>query len=185
MKEILVAMWSTILVRGIVSVAFGLFAIFWPAQFLQFLALAFGAYALIDGLLTIWSALSPKAEGRNRVLLLVNGVVSAVVGLAALIIPGQIAVYLILLIGLWNIAMGILQLVAAIVLRKELEGEIWLAISAIVSILFGVAIVANWAWGVMAVALLVGLAALVVGVILIAFAWRLRGIGNELLARGQ
>jgi uncharacterized membrane protein HdeD (DUF308 family) len=183
MKEILVAMWSAILARGIVSVLFGLFAIFWPAQFLQFLALAFGAYALIDGLLTIWSALSPKAEGSNRVLLMINGVISAIVGLAALIIPGQIAVYLILLIGLWNIAMGVLQLVAAIVLRKELEGEIWLAIAAIISILFGAAIVANWVWGVIAVALLIGIAALVVGVALIAFAWRLRGIGNQLLAR--
>lgn len=185
MKNFLVAMWSTILMRGIVSIAFGFFAIFWPVQFLQFLAIAFGAYALIDGLLTIWSALSAKEGGRNGFLLLVNGVITAVVGVAALVMPGEIAVYLVLLIGLWNIAMGILQLMAAIVLRKELEGELWLVVTAIISILFGAAIVANWMWGVMAVALLIGLAALVVGFVLVIFALRLRSIGNELLARGR
>lgn len=185
MKEFLVAMWSTILVRGIVSIAFGFFAIFWPVQFLQFLALAFGVYALIDGLLTIWSVMSAKTTGKNRFLLLITGIISALVGLAALVMPGEIAVYLVLLIGLWNIAMGILQLIAAIVLRKELEGELWLAVTAIISILFGAGIVANWVWGVIAVALLIGLAALVVGCVLVVFALRLRRIGNEFLARGH
>lgn len=185
MKEFLVAMWSTILVRGIVSIVFGFFAIFWPVQFLQFLALVFGAYALIDGLLTIWSVLSGKAEGANRFLLLITGIVSAVVGIAALVMPGAIAVYLVLLIGLWNIAMGVLQLIAAIVLRKEFEGELWLAVTAVIMILFGAGIVANWFWGVIAVALLIGIAALFIGCVLVIFALRLRRIGNEVLARGR
>ncbi|WP_119387956.1 HdeD family acid-resistance protein [Taklimakanibacter lacteus] len=183
MKEALVAMWSTILVRGLFGIALGICALLWPAQFLRFLTFAFGGYALVDGALTAWGALSPKAKGRNRLLLLASGIVSAVVGLAAILIPGEIAIYLVLLIGGWTIVMGIFQLISAVILRKELSGELWLAATGMISILFGAAIIANWAWGIVAVASLIGIAMLAIGVALMLLALRLWRIGKQILAR--
>ena len=59
-------------------------------------------------------------------------------GIAHLLWPGITAIVLLLFIGGWAIVHGILQIIGAIRLRKEIDNEWTLILGGVLSVLFGV-----------------------------------------------
>jgi uncharacterized membrane protein HdeD (DUF308 family) len=180
MREVLVGMWSTLLWRGALSLAFGISAFVWPGNFMEVLAMVFGIYVLIDGAVALWGSFQGRGDGSNRLFTTVVGVASVIIGLIALFAPGLVILYLVLLIGIWNIYMGGLQIVTSFMLRKELQDSGWQAFAGAISILFGIALAYDWWIGVLTIAWLIGMAAIVTGLILLWLGWRLRGVAKRM-----
>lgn len=103
-----------------------------------------------------------------------------VVGVFMFIYPGITAVALLYLIAAWAIARGVFEIVTAVQLRKEITNEWMLVIAGILSVLFGVALVANPAAGALAVVWIIGAYAFIFGLIMIVLAFRLRGLSGRL-----
>ncbi len=161
--------WWTLLIRGIVAVIFALMAFFWPLTTLSVLVLLWGAFAIVDGVFAI------VAGARTRWWsVLLFGVLGVLAGLVALLLPGITALVLLIVIGAWAIARGIFEIVAAIRLRRELTGEWILVVSGIVSIALGSLMVLFPGAGALALVWLIGLQALVAGMLMLALAFRLR-----------
>jgi uncharacterized membrane protein HdeD (DUF308 family) len=180
MREDLVGMWSTLLWRGALSIVFGICAFVWPGNFMEVLAVAFGIYVLVDGVMALWGAYAGKAEDRSRFFSFAAGVVSVAVGLLALFTPTTVIRYLVLFVGIWNVYMGGLQILTAFVLRKELRDSGWQAFAGVISILFGVAIAYYWWVGVVTIAWLIGAAAMATGLILLWLGFKLRALSNRI-----
>jgi uncharacterized membrane protein HdeD (DUF308 family) len=125
--------WWTVILRGIVAIAFGILAFAWPAITLSTLVLLFGGYALVDGIFTLFAAIGHRRR-ENRWLLVLESVVSIWAGVVTLRSPALTAVVLVFFISIWAMATGVLRIVAAIHLRKEISGEVWLALSGVLSI---------------------------------------------------
>ena len=175
MRPLLASNWWALTIRGIVAILFGVFTFFWPAITLTVLALVFGAYALIDGVFNIVSAFrGGRAQERWWVLLL-EGIVSLGAGLVTFLWPGITVVALIYVLAAWAVLTGLLELAAAIQLRKHITGEWLLALAGIASFLFGVLLVIQPLAGAVVVAWWIGAYAIVFGAILIALSLRLRG----------
>jgi uncharacterized membrane protein HdeD (DUF308 family) len=100
--------------------------------------------------------------------------VGIITGVVAFLWPAITALVLIYLIGAWALVTGILEIVAAVRLRKHIAGEWLLALSGIASVLFGVLVLVVPLAGAVAIALWVGIYSLVFGIILIGFGIRLR-----------
>jgi uncharacterized membrane protein HdeD (DUF308 family) len=114
------------------------------------------------------------------VWLLVEGVAGIAAGVIAFLWPGITALVLLYLIAAWAIATGILEIAAAVWLRRELRGEWLLALGGVVSVLFGVFLIVRPGEGAIAVVWLIGLFAIVFGVALIGLGLRLRRLGRGL-----
>jgi uncharacterized membrane protein HdeD (DUF308 family) len=112
-------------------------------------------------------------------VLLLEGLVGIGAGLLTLFAPGVTAVVLLLYVAVWAIATGVLEIVAAIRLRKEIEGEWLMALSGVASVVFGVLLMARPGAGALAVLWLIGAYALVFGVLLVALSFRVRRLGTE------
>jgi uncharacterized membrane protein HdeD (DUF308 family) len=181
MRDFLVAMWSTLLWRGALSIAFGLCAFAWPGNFMIVLAVIFGIYALIDGLLTLWGAYVGKAENKSRLIAGVLGAIVIAIGLLALFAPSTVIRYLVLVIGLWNIYIGVLQIFTAFALRKELPDSGWQAFAGVVPIIFGLVISYYWWAGVLTIAWLIGTAAIVTGLVLLWLGFKLRLMSKRMV----
>jgi uncharacterized membrane protein HdeD (DUF308 family) len=108
------------------------------------------------------------------------GVLGVVVGVFTFIYPGITAVALLYLIAAWAVARGVFEIVTAIQLRKEISNEWLLIIAGILSVLFGAALVANPAAGALAVVWIIGAYAFVFGLMMIALAFRLRGLSGRM-----
>lgn len=171
--------WWLLLLRGIAGVLFGVLAFIWPGLTILSLTLLWGAYALVDGGAALWAAITGgggRFSGGSRVWLLAVGVLGIAAGIIAFVWPLATAEILVLLIGAWAVATGIMQLWGAIQLRKEIDGEWLLILSGAVSILFGLILMFQPLAGALAVVWMIGTFAIAFGIVHIVLAFRLRGL---------
>ena len=154
------------LLRGMAAVLFGLFALVWPGITLAVLVIIYGAYALVDGIFTIIAGFR-SVDGRRRALLLAEGVIGVIAGLIALAWPGITAVVLLYIISLWAILGGLLRIVTAILLRREIQNEWAMAASGALSVVLGVILGVLPGVGLLSLVWLIGVFALGVGATLI------------------
>ncbi len=164
--------WWVIGLRGLAAILFGVLAFVWPGMTLAVLVLLFGAYALVDGVLTLIAAF--RGGVQHRIVMLVEGVVSVLAGLAAFVWPGLTALVLLYIIAFWAIVTGVLEIVAAIRVRRAISNELGLVIGGVLSVVFGVVLLIAPGAGALAVIFLIGTYAVVFGIALLGLAWRLR-----------
>ena len=90
------------------------------------------------------------------------------------------AFILLILIASWATVTGAFQIAVAIQLRKHITGEWLLALSGIISILFGAALLYNPVAGALAIVWLIGVYAVLHGILLLALGFKLRGLERSL-----
>jgi uncharacterized membrane protein HdeD (DUF308 family) len=176
MLQIFARNWWALALRGVVAVIFGILALVWPHQTLLALVILFGAFMLVDGVLTLASALAWRKWNPRWWAVALAGVAGIIVGVLTFVWPGMTGLALLYLIAAWAILTGILEIVAAIELRRVIEGEWLMVLSGILSVVLGVLLVAFPGAGALGLAWLIGIYAFVYGLLLIAFAFRLRGL---------
>jgi uncharacterized membrane protein HdeD (DUF308 family) len=167
--------WWLVLLRGIAAIAFGILAFVWPVITLLTLTLLWGAYAVADGLFALWGAVAgPRGHMGARFWLVIVGLAGAVAGVLAFAWPGVTALVLLFFIAIWAIVIGVMQIWGAIQLRKEIEGEWLLILSGLLSVAFGILLLARPGLGALAVVWMIGWFAILEGCLLVALSLRLR-----------
>ncbi len=167
--------WITL--SGIVTVIFGLLAFWMPVGAVWAMTILFGAYAFADGVLSIITAVRRRHDqGRaaeNFWPLLVRGVLGVFVGVIVLVMPGlavaSLTAFIWAMIALWAVATGIMEIMAAVHLRREIKGEWVMLVSGLISLALGLAVpvvlIMNPAAGVITMGWMIGFYALLHGIL--------------------
>ena len=129
--------WWLLLLRGIAAIVFGVLAFLWPGLTLVTLVLLYGAFALVDGVLSLVAAFTGSAKPIPTWWLVVVGLLGIAAGAVTFLWPGITAVLLVLFIGAWALVHGIFEIIGAIQLRKEIDNEWMLILGGVLSVLFG------------------------------------------------
>lgn len=174
MNATLARHWWAIVLRGVIAVLFGIAALAVPGAVLLSLALLFGIYMLADGAIGLVSTVRAVTAHGHWGMLLAEAILNIIMGLIALFIPGAAVLAFVLLMAAWALTSGALMLVAAFKLHAT-HGRWWLALGGVVSILWGVLLVAAPLIGAVVLTWWLGVYAIVFGVSLLACGWRLRG----------
>jgi uncharacterized membrane protein HdeD (DUF308 family) len=103
------------------------------------------------------------------------GIAGLVAAFFAFTRPGLTVAVLLLVIAFWAIAAGIMQIIGAIQLRKEIDNEWFLILSGICSVIFGGILLFRPGIGTLALIFTLGTFAVIEGLLLIAFSIRLKG----------
>lgn len=143
------------------------------------LGLLFGIYVLIDSVGLLMDAFR-NPDRSNRGLRILGGVLGVLAGILAIVWPGISVAALGILLGAWALVTGIAEIVAAVRLRKQIEGELLLGLAGLVSAIFGLLVLLWPALGVAAIALMVGIFSLVYGAMLIFLGVRIRRLARNL-----
>jgi uncharacterized membrane protein HdeD (DUF308 family) len=163
--------WWLLLLRGIVTIVFGILALVWPGRTLLTVASMWGAYAIADGAFALWTAISGKGGGiAPRWWLALIGITGILAGLLAFVWPGITVQVAIPLIAVWAIVTGVLEVWGAIQLHKEIEVEWMMALSGLLSFVLGVTLFTRPSAGALAVVWLIGSFAILVGCIYVSLA---------------
>jgi uncharacterized membrane protein HdeD (DUF308 family) len=172
--DLLARNWWLLALRGLAGVLFGILAFIWPGVTLVALVFLFGAFALVNGILSLvlaWNA--PRGFPRFGSLIL-GGILGIAAGIITFFLPGITALGLLIMIAAWAIATGILEIVAAIKLRKVIPNEWLWVLAGILSLIFGVLLLLQPAAGALVLVWWIGAYALVFGIVLMILAFRLR-----------
>lgn len=170
--------WWVLLLRGLVAIAFGVLTWLRPGISLAALLLLFGAYAMADGILGVWIAVAGRREDEHWWILLLGGLIGIGVGTLTFLAPGVTAIVILFYIAVWAISTGVLEIVAAIRLRKEIKGEWLLILGGLASVLLGGLLMIQPRAGALALVWLIATYAVVFGILLGMLAFRVRGFGR-------
>ena len=177
---ILRAGWWALLLRGIAAIAFAVLTWTRPQISLTALVLVFGWYAIADGLFGASMAIAGRKIHEHWFVLFLQGLLGIAVGVVTFLAPGITALALLFYIAIWAVGTGVLEIVVAIRLRKEIPNEWLLVLGGLASVAFGVLLMARPAAGALAVLSLIAAFAFVFGLLHVALAFRARSFVRQL-----
>jgi uncharacterized membrane protein HdeD (DUF308 family) len=164
--------WKMLLVRGVIAVLFGIVAIAWPISTAIALALLWGFWALFDGIGSLVQAFQPESRG-GRVWLVIMGLVALVAAFFAIFSPAVTAVALTWILGIWLIVRGVFEAIGAFSSSSQLPRWL-LLVGAALSLILGLLFVFNPGRAVVAIAVWLGVAAIIWGGVFVAMAIAIR-----------
>jgi uncharacterized membrane protein HdeD (DUF308 family) len=170
--------WWLVALRGAAAILFGICAFAWPGVTLVVLALLWGCYAVVDGVMALVAGWRVRDTGAPVWPLALLGLLGVLAGLTAIVSPGVATLALVTLVGAWAIVTGVLEIVAAIRLRKAIEGEWMLALAGAASVALGLFVLARPGVGAIALAWWIGAYAIAFGVLLVVLGFKLRALGR-------
>lgn len=152
-----------LLTRGVLALIVGIVAVAWPGVTVYALVILFALYAFLDAILQTARAFSGLRAGAvvGRLLL---ALVDVAAGIVALAYPGLTAVTLVVIIAIWAIVFGVLELFAAFAAGETAGTRAWFVVAGLVSIAFGVVLAARPDAGAISLAIIYGIFSLVFGI---------------------
>lgn len=162
--------WWVLLLRGVAAIAFGLMAYASPGVTIAVLVIFWGAYMLVDGVCEVVAGV--RAKWGSLVFL---GVLGIAAGLVAFFLPAVAAGALVYIIAFWAIVAGVLQISAALRLRKEVQGEWLWILSGLCTVVLGCLLIARPGAGALSLIWLIASFAIAWGILLVILAFKLKG----------
>lgn len=166
--------WYMLLIRGILLVVFGVLVASWPGLALYTFIIFFGAFALVHGIIGLIGSIMNRADNEDWWLVLLEGVIGIVIGVLTFAWPGLTGLILAYFIAAWALITGVLRIYSAMKLRKVITGEWMLVIAGIISMLFGIFVFVRPLAGAVAIAWLIGIYAIVFGLLGIMLSFRIK-----------
>lgn len=161
--------WKNLFIRGVLAFIFGIVALFWPGVGFEILVYYFAFYALIDGIVALIVGMSSRSIG-----FILEGVVGFAIGLFILFYTSVAINAFLIVVAIWAILTGVLEILTAIELKKHPIDEVWLFIVGVISILFGILVFVNPVVSLLAITIIIGVYALIFGIFLMALGITLR-----------
>lgn len=175
MDKSLVDYWWVPVVRGGAAIALGVLSFVWPGISVLIFLTLIAAYWIVDGGASILYAFKWKSWGWA----LWGGVISVVAGVLAILQPGVAAISLVIVIAIWAIVRGLLDIYTAVALRKQIDFEWWLGLGGLASVVFGLVVLARPAAGAIAIIAILGAFMIVIGGALLFAGLRIRRLRNQ------
>lgn len=167
--------WWAIALRGAFAILFGILSFAWPEITVVVLVALFGAWALVDGILLLVAAWRRAGAGRTWWPPLLEGLLGIGAAAVTFFWPDITALALLYVIGAWAIVSGVLEIAAAVAMRKVIDNEVWLGLAGLAGIVFGVIVLLFPGAGALGIVWLIATYAIVFGVFLVMLGLRLRG----------
>lgn len=168
--------WWMLALRGVFAIILGLIALFYPGIALRAFIIVFGVYAIIDGIAAVVIAIRERGSLSRWGWVLFEGIIGILAGIVAFVYPGITALALLFVVAIYAILTGIMEIVAAFVIRGFAAQEWALGIAGVLSIIFGIILFIRPGAGLLAILWLVGIYAIIFGILFIVRAFQMRSL---------
>lgn len=170
--------WQAIVARGVVAILFGLLAMFMPVAAALSIVIVFSIYLMADGFLAIASAYRAMRQRHAWGMLALEGVVDIIASLILFFMPRLGMVTFVLIVAIWALVAGVVKLVATF-RREPVAARGWLALSAVISIGFGIVLLLAPMLGAVVLTWWLGVYGVVFGIALLFLGFKVRSLRNR------
>jgi len=180
MKTDISQRWATLAANGAIAIIFGVLAIFVPGPTLITMVVYFGVIILLLGIAMLVGVILNIRNGLGFGTDLVEAIVLIVIGILLTFYTQQSLKIFVIIIGSWAVIIGLLQLFIAFKVTADLNGKNTLLINGGLSLIFGIVLFFNPFQAAVFVLVLTGILAIVVGVILIIIAMKMKSFLRQM-----
>jgi len=166
--------WWVLVVRGLISIVFAIFAFMNPKAAFTTLVLALGIFFLADGLMALYLGAGMRKNDRDWWMVLLEGLLGVGLGILTFINPDITAAAVLLFVALWCLVTGVFEISTAIRLREEIDNEWLLGIAGAISIALGLLILINPTAGAYSLTMWIGFYALMFGGLMVMLGIRVK-----------
>jgi len=175
MLETLVRNWWVIALRGLVALVLGVVMLLMPSTAaVGFLIMFIGAYAIVDGVFALSIAIINKPPHKDRLWMVIEGIIGIVAGIAIFVAPMLAAFILLYVVAFWAFMTGLFEIIWSIAQWKHLPDNWLMFLGGLFSTLLGIFIFYNVAFGVAFVVVVTAVYLILFGVLLIALGFSLK-----------
>jgi uncharacterized membrane protein HdeD (DUF308 family) len=171
--------WWFLAVNGFIFALFGLLILFFTQEFIKTLLLYFGIVMLAGGAVMLVAGINNIRRDKAAAMLLVESIVAVGIGIALTFFPEASVAIFLLLIGIWAIIIGIIQLVILVNIKGALANKNLLLINGLLTIALGAALLFNpFQWAIFLVKI-IGVFAALFGIMLIYLGFVLKSVNRD------
>jgi len=171
--------WWSYLLRGILALLFGIILLVWPTATLYVVIILFGIYALVEGLFAIGYSIARASRGDKFFALLMLGIIGVLVGAIVLARPGVSSLALVWVIAFWALLRGIMFIVSAFEMTGSAGARWLIGLVGVLAIIVGILLFAHPVAGIWTISLVIGIYALLAGIILIITSFPVRSLQKK------
>jgi uncharacterized membrane protein HdeD (DUF308 family) len=173
--------WGMVVIQGLLGILIGIIIIVWPTKSLVMTTWLVGLFLLIEGVIVALSAIFQHKKYEHWAMTLLRGLVTLIIGIFIYTYPTMTIGVLYFLLALWLLVGGIVMLVEAVHLRKELFADEWLlAAGGVISILLSIVLMSRPVGSVTVVTVIMGVVILLSGIFKTAYGFQLRSYKGDL-----
>ena len=162
---------TSLALRGLAALAFGVLTLLWPGVTVFVLVVLWGAYALVDGLAILVDEFR-RPTGTRRAVAFVEAVAGVAAGVITFFWPGITALALLWVIALWLLVTGVLEIAGALSRRPTARPHWLLGVLGALSIVAGVILIVAPVTGALAITWVIAWYAIISAFVLWAWAWQ-------------
>ncbi len=168
------SIWSLLLISGLIALFYGILAIFATQGLILTIVTYLGALILIASVVMLYGVYSNYKNNIFSIYDLVQGAVMLILGVMLTFFSQNSLKFFVIIIGLWALLMGVIQLYTAFNLPEGYNGKMSFIINGIVTIIFGIALLFNPFAMAAYMVILTGVLAVLVGIVLLFLAFKLK-----------
>lgn len=165
--------WQILLTVGLATIALGVVVFAWPEETLRVVGVLFGIYLLVTGVFQLLGAFGAHVPGHLRVLHFITGALSILLGLICFRGALQSILLLALWIGFSWLLRGIM-VTAAAASTPDVPARSWQLFLGIITTLAGIVLIVSPFTSIASLTLTLGVIAIVLGVVEVSHAIKVR-----------
>jgi len=169
--------WAMV-IRGVIAILFGVLALFWPDITLELLVFLFAFYALFDGIIAIIASISSMKHHKQWWAFLLEGLLGIGAGIFALILPEVTLFVLLYVISAWAVVTGLMEIIAVFSSGWDEPTKLLIGLAGLASIILGVVMFLYPSGSLLVLSWLLGIYALIFGILLMMFGVQIKKIGS-------
>lgn len=156
--------WWLLLFKGILSAGMGLFLIITPDTGIALFATLAALFIGLGGVALVAGAFTHRRYNFDWTWWLLEGLVDIIIALLIIINPAEAAAIVIILVAVWCLVMGVIQIITSINVQYYLPGNLIFILTGAVAVIFGLLLLLNPAAGLKGIIILFGIFALFYGI---------------------
>jgi uncharacterized membrane protein HdeD (DUF308 family) len=168
--------WIIFFINGLIAILFGLLALLVPKETILTLTIYFGVIILLAGLILFYFSFQNFKAKKPYLLLMLEAFLAVLVGAIITFYPGSSLKVFLTLIGVWATIMGLVQIIVAVQMKKKVSNHSMFTINGVITLVFGLLLFFNPVGAVTALFKVIGLLALIAGVLLVYLGFKVKGI---------
>jgi len=167
--------WIIFLVNGVIATLFGLLALLVPTETILMLTIYFGLLILLGGLIMFYFSYKNLRTEKPYLLLMAESIFAVLVGAVIAFYPKSSLQIFLIMIGIWATIMGLLQIIVAVQMKGKVSNSNIFTINGVITLVFGLLLFFNPMGTIKALFIVIGLLALIAGLLLVYLAFKIRG----------